>query len=52
MGPYPGDQTRKSDLALGFVQGKIFLICETPPEVLRDGGSAMKVIRPPGLDRL
>ena len=49
VGPNPGNPSRKSDLALGFFQGKIFLVHEAFHAVLCDGGSAAKVIRPPDL---
>ena len=48
--PNPGDPTCKSDLALGFFQGKLLLVREAFRAVLHNGGSAAEVIRPPGLD--
>ena len=50
VGPYPGNPTRKSDLAPGFIQGKFFIIWEAIHAVICDAGSASAFIRPPDLD--
>ena len=52
VGPNPGNITRKSDLDIGFFQGKLLLIQEALCEVLRNYGSTAEVIGPVGLDGL
>ena len=51
-GTNPGNPTHKSNIALGFVQGKLLLLWEEFRAVLRDDVSTAEVIRSPGLDRL
>ena len=52
VGPNPDDPTHKSDLALIFPQGNIFLVREAFHVVIFNDGSAEEVIRPLELDGL
>ena len=52
MGPNPGNPTHKSDLALGFVQGNIYIVQETFRTFIHNEGSAAEVMRPIGMDGL
>ena len=52
VGPNPGNPTRKSDLALRFIQGNVCILREAFRAVLCNDGRSAEVVRPPGLNVL